>query len=109
LGNKSNYLIINFQRARRVRVLDFCQQIKLSDELYNEVSSHLKAEYQSQSQPSEENGILESLPITVKRKIVIALSNAVQNNNLFTHLSNPIQFQLVNDYYLTLIFASIFI
>jgi hypothetical protein len=105
LRYKSNYLIINFQRARRVRVLDFCRQNGLSAELYNEVSSTLKTEYRLQSQPSEENGILESLPTTVKRKILSVLSNGVTNTILFNHLSNPIQFQLVNNYYFILFFA----
>jgi hypothetical protein len=53
---------------------------------------------------------MESLPTTIKKNILIALSNAVKNNILFNHLTNSTQFQLVNYYYyyyyLTLIFAS---
>jgi hypothetical protein len=78
------------------------------------VSSHLKQEYLSQSHSFEESSIMESLPTTIKKNILIALSNAVKNNILFNHLTNSTQFQLVNYYYyyyyyyyyLTLIFAS---
>ncbi|KAK2411610.1 potassium channel AKT1 [Trifolium repens] len=82
-------------RARRARVLGFCRQNGLPDELCIEVSSHLKQEYLSQSHSFEESSIMESLPTTIKKNILIALSNAVKNNILFNHLTNSTQFQLI--------------
>jgi hypothetical protein len=50
----SNY----FQRARRHRVLSFCRQHNLSVQFQNEVSAHLKLEYLSNLEPSDDHGIL---------------------------------------------------
>ncbi|GAU43073.1 hypothetical protein TSUD_194270 [Trifolium subterraneum] len=82
-------------RARRVRVLAYCRHYHLSDDICKEVSDHLKLEYQSRAQPSEENGILNSLPIPVKGKILNALSTKLTDNRMLNRLSNPIRFQLI--------------
>ena len=85
-----------FQRARRLRVLNFFRQYDLPTHLQNEVSNNLELEYVSKSEPSEEHGIFKSLPRPIREMILNYLYNIyVTDSYLFKEVSDAVRFQLV--------------